>query len=1026
MLSHDVGDMSRDHGMKSVTSEMGDKPKRSNKRKRKSEQSVQADGDVNDDTGRPQDALRINRAHDEPSEATESDRTKEKRNKKLRRSLQKALEDGGVGGLHVEMDVRNDADHTVEEETPKPKPKKKSRKSLDESSHLDENASVKQEHSSQYVMPTSSSRERSCNDDQEEDGIKASSSAMSTKLGRDSNRISALSVADEPAAAVSPRSLDDDFAASSQLIQEGQSALSVDPLTSNTEGRRLEAAVNGAGLEGAGGSRQEVPTKQKRKSKKSSKVMNERDPPQSKRKRSQNNGRKDDGAPPTLPEIEQDPWDEQFSRHATSPEPTSQSSPTPSSETRHNAASASSAKATQSKRAPKFVLDAGPGDSSDASDSDASTPASTPPSGTSRAVHAVWQQSGLPSAGTGNFKAVSGPSNLPFKNTSSPQKVYSSSKKANAGSSSVNKAAMRGSSSKAPRYDNSSSSDTSSNSDGDEQLSTEKKRKRRLPVEIEENRTPSITSAKKGKRASTGNINSGDTPGGDNSTKKTRRSIKLEEETRLRPSTIVPTYSGGKFMPEEIAAAQNVLELYGDAHDLTQYQVKALLQKGFYEVQELWLMVFEAIPSRDHNSLIRFMRRKFNNFEKRGGGWTPEEDEELRLAYERTPSRWWTIAEEVGRFKEDCRDRYRNYIATGNYHKVREMWTEEEEAKFLEVISECYAKIREVKRRRLEENPRVELPSDYRLLHWKTVSDMMGGLRSRLQCRKKYLQLHAHLESEDEAVGPQREVQPSRKWREATRDYKYMKNGDKYELLCHIRDSHAGKEKNIKWSRLGTPQFRDRWEARLREYAWIHLKHKVPNFETMKLQDIVATLIRSYEEDYPQTLSQRFQNTEKGKKREERNRVKKLSAREISASDEEEHDTSANVESSTIVDGIPESPHGNHISVEGQTGDVYDMGSQSPPQSEKPKSKKRQSLLKAQSGAPREDNGAAEDGQDTVAAAATRKQEKKERRKRKLAERMRRESESLADSVGATASVNTASPELTSQDLISGLKMRLP
>lgn len=988
--------MSRSHEVKASTSRVEDDLKKSNKRKRKSGQPAHSSGGINGNTVGLEDALRVNGGDDEPSEPAGSDRTKEKRNKKLRRSLQKALEDGGIG-FHEGLDAHNAAQQIVEDETAKPKKKKKkSKMTLDESAPQDDQVYVKQEHSSQFVMPISTFGERSRNDDQEGDGA-ASASMISTKRGKKKKAVSAIP----------PHSIDDDLAASSQLILEGQSASNINHGTPQTEGQTQDAVLR----ESVGGSSPEEPAKKKRKGKKAVNVGDGHDSSQSKQKGSKNKRRKDDHATPMVAESEQDSWDEQFSRHATSPKLRSPSSTQLNSAARQNADSPPSSKDIQPKKYSKFVLDAEPGDADDTSDSDGSSPASTPPR-TSHAQPAVWQRSVLPMAGRDPFQVVSRPSNLPNKSTSSPQKVYGSGKKATAVTSSTNKTATN-LTSIAKTNDSASSSATSSESDDVAEKTTEKKRKRRLPVDIEQNST-TITAKKGGKRASTGDVKSGDVP----SVRKTKPSI-LEDERRLRAPTIVPTYSSGRFMPEEVAAAQNVLDLYGDAHDLTQYEVKTLLMKGFYEVPELWSMAFEALPNRDHNAMIRFMRRKFNNFERRGAGWTAEEDEELRLAYERNPSRWWTIAEEVGRFKEDCRDRYRNYLATGNHHKVKEKWTEEELAKFMEVIAECFAKIREIKRQRLAEDPRAELPSDYKLLHWKTVSDMMGGLRSRLQCRMKYLQLQVELE--DAAAGPQREVLPSDKWLDASQGYKQMKNGDKYELLCHIRDSHAGKEKNIRWSQIGPPEFRDRWEPRLREYAWVHLKHKVPNSTGMKLQEILGALIRSYEEDYPQTLSHRFQNTDKGKKREEQNRVRRSSMGAVSKFDDDEQDTSVDLDSTMVVGDVPGSSNGEHASAKGDTRDTESL---SPAKSKKAKSKKRQSL-DAKSDGPRENDGTVETVEEAAtttaaaAAAAKRKQEKKEkkerkkqkkekkeRRKRKLAKRMRREGESDAGSMRASAAVN--------------------
>lgn len=131
-----------------------------------------------------------------------------------------------------------------------------------------------------------------------------------------------------------------------------------------------------------------------------------------------------------------------------------------------------------------------------------------------------------------------------------------------------------------------------------------------------------------------------------------------------------------------------------------------------------WDEVSTALPHRTRASVYKHVRRVYHTYEQRGK-WTAEEDNELRHFVEEFGMSWKTIGVHIGRMPEDCRDRWRNYVKCGQ-NRGQNKWSLEEENKLLQVVNEIK-----------QFDPSADI-------NWTVVSEKIGGVRSRIQCRYKW------------------------------------------------------------------------------------------------------------------------------------------------------------------------------------------------------------------------------------------------------------------------------------------------
>ncbi|KAL8669238.1 MAG: hypothetical protein Q9168_006165 [Polycauliona sp. 1 TL-2023] len=320
---------------------------------------------------------------------------------------------------------------------------------------------------------------------------------------------------------------------------------------------------------------------------------------------------------------------------------------------------------------------------------------------------------------------------------------------------------------------------------------------------------------------------------------------------------------GGMFRDDEIRTLERFRDRYCEEEGVDKRRFNELIHtnvRGRNDVKRLYDAIYEEIPYRTHQSVLRFCRRNFHNFAVRGS-WTAVDDENLRDAVAKKGTSWKAVGSMLDRFPEDCRDRYRNYIVNSEKRNT-DTWAEHEVQNLVKAVNDCMRLLRGERARAKEDEyegrevPESEPESDQevqdlKLINWQIVSDRMGGTRSRLQCAYKF----NHLKKEDRdyyfsmirrftagKVSTSRaHSKRSRPWRlvQSIRKLRNMRAGDKYDFLQLFANCGAVSESNIPWRSLGDKALRKRWKNVDIKAALETFKEQVPGSERMEYQEVV-------------------------------------------------------------------------------------------------------------------------------------------------------------------------------------------
>ncbi|CAL8577715.1 hypothetical protein XPA_003536 [Xanthoria parietina] len=330
-----------------------------------------------------------------------------------------------------------------------------------------------------------------------------------------------------------------------------------------------------------------------------------------------------------------------------------------------------------------------------------------------------------------------------------------------------------------------------------------------------------------------------------------------------RPSLQELSEKGGMFRDDEIRILEKFSNRYCEEEGISKERFNKLIHtniRGSIEVKLLYNAMYDEIPYRTRQSVLRFCRRHFHNYAVRGS-WTAADDESLRDAVAKKGTSWKAVGMILDRFPEDCRDRYRNYILNGE-KRNKDRWTENEVRNLVKAVDDCMRLLREERARAKEveyegrEIPESEPESDQevqdlKFINWQVVSDRMGGTRSRLQCAQKF----NHLKTADRDYYMRKirklgsgnrstsnaESKHSEGWRlrRSMRKLRNMRTGDKYDFLQLFANCDAASEDNIPWTSLGSEDFRERWKNMDMKAALEVFKKEVPGSEGMHYQEVI-------------------------------------------------------------------------------------------------------------------------------------------------------------------------------------------
>lgn len=194
---------------------------------------------------------------------------------------------------------------------------------------------------------------------------------------------------------------------------------------------------------------------------------------------------------------------------------------------------------------------------------------------------------------------------------------------------------------------------------------------------------------------------------------------------------------GGTFSVEERFAIDKALQKYKEDNEMDENALRNRIWGNQRRKDEFWNEICQAVPTRSRASVYKHVRRTYHVFEMRAK-WTDEEDDQLAALVKAKGNRWKDIGEAMERMGEDCRDRYRNYVKCGKTRGT-DRWTEEEEELLKHAVTEC-------QRRAAEDLATAgrQIPADpEELINWTRVSDDIGNIRSRIQCRYKWRKMAA-------------------------------------------------------------------------------------------------------------------------------------------------------------------------------------------------------------------------------------------------------------------------------------------
>jgi len=393
-----------------------------------------------------------------------------------------------------------------------------------------------------------------------------------------------------------------------------------------------------------------------------------------------------------------------------------------------------------------------------------------------------------------------------------------------------------------------------------------------------------------------------------------------EAEHEARPSAGSATKSG-VFDKDETTRLTDAINAYMVTNGLSKLQMIEMIQhikpkshsippgsdpqrmrEQDNAVAAMWSELHEVLPNRTRQSIMRNCRRKWHNYEARGGRWGADEDELLKEVYQLHPHRWTEIATFVKRSPEDCRDRWRNYIVNGE-NRVTDVWTETEERALLSAVHDCVQKLNE------DHEEQHGILKDYdawKFLNWQMVSDRMGGRRSRLQCSYKFKKLHerqgqisGHVEGEiaaSTAVDQSSETPEKRSsWRvdQAQKNWRKMLPGDKYRILQDIVDSETIEEANIPWTLIAKRNKGSYWTTMDRKVAFSRMRDLV--HEQDSLEDLLNALKDYFRVHHTDELESFYQPTQEEsthrKKRKYRRKSTGRSSKHKSTSDVEDSDS---------------------------------------------------------------------------------------------------------------------------------------
>ncbi|KAF9115334.1 RNA polymerase I enhancer binding protein [Mortierella sp. AM989] len=201
-------------------------------------------------------------------------------------------------------------------------------------------------------------------------------------------------------------------------------------------------------------------------------------------------------------------------------------------------------------------------------------------------------------------------------------------------------------------------------------------------------------------------------------------------------------YRTGTFSAQEDQVIKQTIREYLSRHNMEESSLvrwfqggdgKAQVEKN--ELKPLWVEIAVRLETRPLLNIYLHVRRLYHP-QNNVGQWTKQDDAKLIELYARHKGQWTTIGQELGRMADSCRDRYRNHLKDQST-MLSGAWAPHEDEMLLNIMHE----------QALKQGKTNILESTHL---WTTISEKMGGTRTRHQCRHRFSQtLQPRLERGD-------------------------------------------------------------------------------------------------------------------------------------------------------------------------------------------------------------------------------------------------------------------------------------
>ncbi|KAF5097984.1 hypothetical protein D0Z00_002199 [Geotrichum galactomycetum] len=259
---------------------------------------------------------------------------------------------------------------------------------------------------------------------------------------------------------------------------------------------------------------------------------------------------------------------------------------------------------------------------------------------------------------------------------------------------------------------------------------------------------------------------------------------------------------GGSFSQHEVDLIDEFMMRYCHMNSMTREDLCKRVWSNERRKDNFWDDVANILPTRTRASVYKHIRRAYHVFKARGK-WTPEEDKELGDLVEEKGKLWKQIGLTLCRMPEDCRDRWRNYVKCGE-KRVQNKWGVDEEERLREVVTHI-----------MTTYPGHDI-------NWTEVSDMMGGTRSRIQCRYKWTKMVK---------------------RAAMAKIDAMMPGDKISLLQFLKQSGYEDESQVDWDGFAALDSRGFWTGKELQVAFESQRAKILDGNNKDFRQVVDELL---------------------------------------------------------------------------------------------------------------------------------------------------------------------------------------